>query len=61
MTIPGATVDAVRTDQVCQIEVDGELPTVSRAGVVAELSRPGGARPGETRRGVVVTTGACRR
>lgn len=50
VTIEGGSAPAVRTEQVCQVEVDGELPTVSRAGVVRdEASRPGGARPGSGR------------
>lgn len=48
--VPAVTAPAVRTEQVCQIEVDGELPTVSRAGAVREaLSRTGTARPGDSR------------
>jgi outer membrane protein OmpA-like peptidoglycan-associated protein len=50
VTIPGVAAPAVRTEQVCQVELGGELPTVSRPGVVRmELSRPGGARPGTSR------------
>jgi len=50
VTAPAVTAPAVRTEQVCQIEVDGELPTVSRAGVVRPaVSRSGVARPGTTR------------
>jgi outer membrane protein OmpA-like peptidoglycan-associated protein len=50
VVVPGALVAPVRTEQVCQVELDGELPTVSRAGVVRpELTRPGAARPGATR------------
>ena len=50
VVVPGVTADGARTEQVCQIEIEGELPTVSRAGVVREgVSRPGAARPGASR------------
>ena len=50
VVVPGVSTPGARTEQVCQIEVDGELPTVSRSGVVREgFSRPGAARPGATR------------
>lgn len=50
VVVPGVTADGARTEQVCQIEIEGELPTVSRAGVVREgFSRPGAARPGASR------------
>lgn len=48
--VDGVSTAAVRAGQVCQVEQDGELPTVTRAGVVREaLSRNGIARPGTTR------------
>lgn len=52
VTAAAVTAPAVRTEQVCQVELDGELPTVSRAGVVRTgVSRSGVARPGGTRPG----------
>jgi outer membrane protein OmpA-like peptidoglycan-associated protein len=59
---PAVTADATsrpgaRAERVCQVEVDGRLATVSRAGVVREgFSRDGVARPGGTVDGVVVPT-----
>lgn len=55
LDIPAVTVDAVTqpgdyAPQVCQLEEDGRIETVSRAGVVREgFSRDGVARPGRTR------------
>lgn len=57
VTIPGAQAPAVASPQVCQVEKDGELPTVTRPGVVRrELSRNGGARPGGNADGITVET-----
>lgn len=50
VTVPAVSVPPQRTEQVCQVEQDVEVPTVSRAGVVRqELSRPGVARSGGVR------------
>ncbi|MEV6282926.1 OmpA family protein [Kribbella sp. NPDC051770] len=57
VTIAGAQAPAVDSPQVCQVEKDGELPTVTRKGVVRrEVSRNGGARPGGSADGVAVET-----
>jgi outer membrane protein OmpA-like peptidoglycan-associated protein len=48
LTLPGQTRPGAHADEVCQVEEDGGLPTVSRPGVVREaFSRDGGARPGD--------------
>ncbi|HCB03891.1 MAG TPA: OmpA family protein [Nocardioides sp.] len=48
LTIPGVSRPGVHVDEVCQVEEDGGLPTVTRPGLVREgFSRPGGARPGD--------------
>lgn len=55
VSLPAVTVDEVtqpggRAEQVCQLEEDGRIETVSRAGVVREgFSRDGAARSGRTR------------
>lgn len=57
--LDGVTVPAVHSDQVCRVVSDGELPTITRAGVVRPVAaRPGGARPELTRDGLC-DGGAC--
>ena len=48
VTIPGVVQPGVHTDEVCQVEDEGGLPTVTREGVVRQgFSRAGGARSGD--------------
>jgi outer membrane protein OmpA-like peptidoglycan-associated protein len=57
VTAAAASRPGARAAQVCQVEEDGRLATVSRAGVVREgFSRDGVARPGTSVDGVVVPT-----
>jgi outer membrane protein OmpA-like peptidoglycan-associated protein len=57
VTAPAISRPAVRAEQVCQIEQNGDLATVTRAGIVREgFSRNGVARPGGSFDGVMVPT-----
>ena len=52
MTAPTVVAPAVRTEAVCQVDEGGEVPTVSRAGVVRRaIARDGVVRPGDSRPG----------
>ncbi|MGH3368678.1 MAG: OmpA family protein, partial [Nocardioidaceae bacterium] len=52
VNIAGVEAPAAFTMQVCQVEDDGALPTVTRKGVVRRgVARSGAARPGGTHRG----------
>ena len=59
--LPGRSLPGARAEQVCREVSDGELPSVSRAGIV----RQGGSRNGAVRRGgsrpEVCDDGACAR